>query len=91
MHALRRALKSLRYAVEALSPLLPARARKLAPTAAMLQDALGAIHDADEWLARAAPSEAAQRLLAADRGEKLAIVEHRLRKLLKKKRDPLAR
>ena len=50
MHALRVAVKNLRYAADALVELLPARSAPLPRAAARVQDLLGETHDLDELL-----------------------------------------
>lgn len=46
LHRLRLALEKLRYSLDIILPILPAKARELAATAASLQEVLGRAHDA---------------------------------------------
>ncbi|HEY6077354.1 MAG TPA: CHAD domain-containing protein, partial [Polyangiaceae bacterium] len=46
LHRVRLSIKSYRYALEALLPILPGEARELSTRVAGLQDQLGAAHDA---------------------------------------------
>lgn len=50
LHALRIAVKRLRYTMQAFAPLYPGVFREPLQLARTLQDVLGAIHDSDVWL-----------------------------------------
>jgi CHAD domain-containing protein len=101
LHALRVAVKNLRYAADGLTDLLPARSAPIARRAARVQDALGTVHDLDvamALLAKARPApgvpgwaravQALVRRMVRDRKAAIAEARAALPRLLRPKLDP---
>lgn len=69
LHEVRLRVKRLRYACEAVEPVIGRPARRLAKAAGSLQDVLGSLHDtviAQAWLRRAAAAGSSEETLLAD-------------------------
>jgi len=82
LHAMRRAIKNLRYGLEALVDVLPTEARKVAKRAEVLQTNLGDVHDIDVALGFI-ESRPLRTRLYRERTQKLATLEVDVRALRK--------